>query len=243
MTTQKPGTEISIVHIDHNQLFREGLRRILGDSRYRVVGEATSSAEGIRLVTVLKPQLIIMDTRDCKGALAELMASARAVSPRPGVVVLTDKLEIPPLARALEAGVDGYLLKDMSSESLRQSLELVLTGEKVFPTALTDFLVDDQFVVSQNAKIEGRSGALSNREAEILTCLVNGHSNKTIANQLHIMEGTVKVHLKGILKKIRVRNRTQAAIWAIHNGVMGSSVGELRSIKANGARSSYRDGA
>ena len=161
------------------------------------------------------------------------MTGVLAVSPKPGVVILTDKLEIAPLVGALEAGVDGYLLKDMSSDSLRQSLELVLTGEKVFPTALTGLLVDDQFALSLNAKTGDRAGALSNRETEILTCLVNGHSNKTIANQLHIMEGTVKVHLKGILKKIRVRNRTQAAIWAIHNGIMASPIGELRSIKAN----------
>ena len=231
---------VPVLHIDRNQLFREGLRRILNNSRYRIAGEATSAAEGARLVAVLSPSLIIIDTNGCEGAFTDLMTGVLAVSPKPGVVILTDKLEIAPLVGALEAGVDGYLLKDMSSDSLRQSLELVLTGEKVFPTALTGLLVDDQFALSLNAKTGDRAGALSNRETEILTCLVNGHSNKTIANQLHIMEGTVKVHLKGILKKIRVRNRTQAAIWAIHNGIMASPIGELRSIKANSVRSGYR---
>lgn len=214
-------SSISILHIDRNQLFREGVRRILSDSPFSVQGEASSLAEGLEQVPTLKPSVIIADTNnDSPDVLADLMIGARGISPQARVVILTDTVAIARLADALSAGVDGYLLKDMSPDALKQSLKLVLMGEKVFPTDLAYLLVNNRFLASGNRGHGGRNGTLSERETEILSCLVNGLSNKVIANQLQITEGTVKVHLKGILKKIQVQNRTQAAIWAIQHGIV-----------------------
>src|SRR5690606_31857815 len=95
-------------------------------------------------------------------------------------------------------------------------------GEKVFPTDLARILINGDFNVPAALPVSRRAAAgraLSERETQILDCLLSGYSNKMIAKRLEISEGTVKVHLKGILKKINVQNRTQAAIWALNNGI------------------------
>lgn len=215
--------DISIVHIDRNQLFREGLRRILDGSSYKIVLGVSSFSEGIAQIVAHKPGIVIIDTAGYGDILADLMLSIRDVPVPPRVVILTDSVGIPRLANALSAGVDGYLLKDMSAEALKQSLNLVVMGEKVFPTDLAHLLINSRHL-GQTDKAADRTGQLSDRESEILACLVNGQSNKVIAGHLHITEGTVKVHLKGVLKKIRVANRTQAAIWALQNGVIAATL-------------------
>lgn len=226
---------ISVLHIDRNQLFREGLRRILGDSRFIVEGEASSINEGLDQLSLLKPEMIIFDPEGYSNdALAELMECAESTSPSPRVVVLTDNVGISRLANALDAGIGGYLLKDMSTDALKQSLQLALMGETVFPTDLAYLLINNRFTVSPGGGHNSGdgNGGLSTRETEILSCLVNGLSNKEIANRLDITEGTVKVHLKGILKKIHVHNRTQAAIWAVQNGIIADVTTETVQVRA-----------
>lgn len=218
--------EISVLHIDRNQLFREGLRRILSDSQFKVQGEAASLEEGLDQLANLNPHMVIVDINSSNDTLAGLMAGVGNISPRPRVVMLTDSVVIPRLASALGAGLNGYLLKDMSTEALKQSLLLVQMGETVFPTNLANLLINKRFTAFSNGGQPGRNGELSERETEILACLVNGCSNKMIANKLEITEGTVKVHLKGILKKIHVVNRTQAAIWAVQHGIIAELASE-----------------
>lgn len=217
-----------VLHIDRNQLFREGLRRILDDSPFYVSFEAASFSEGASQVVAQKPGIVIIDTDGYGEVLPELMLCARSVAVPPRVIILTNTVAIPRLAVALSAGVDGYLLKDMSAEALKQSLRLVLMGEKVFPTDLADLLINNRFVAqTENGGPSVRNGTLSERETEILACLVNGHSNKAIANRLQITEGTVKVHLKGVLKKIHAQNRTQAAIWALQHGIVADVTSDV----------------
>lgn len=224
-------TILPIVHIDRNQLFREGLRRILEGSHYSVALGTASFFEANAQLAPFRPAIVIIDTSGYGDVLPELMATVRAMDPIPRVVLLTDTVGIPRLAGAMGAGVDGYLLKDMSAEALKQSLHLVQMGEKVFPTDLAHLLINHRFVGRGEAG--ERSQNLSERENDILGCLVNGHSNKAIANRLQITEGTVKVHLKGVLKKIHVSNRTQAAIWALKHGI----VADVNAISAPAARS------
>lgn len=221
--------KISVLHIDRNQLFREGLRRILNDSAFLVEGETSSLEDGLDQISALAPRLIIIDPVGCSSALADLTACTHSLSPEPRVVVLTESVAMPRLTNALTAGVDGYLLKNMSTDALKQSLLLVLAGETVFPTDLAHLLINDRFIAFGNSGRNGRNGrngTLSERETEILSCLVNGRSNKMIANHLDITEGTVKVHLKGILRKINVTNRTQAAIWAVQHGIVADAASE-----------------
>ncbi|MBD0316775.1 MAG: response regulator transcription factor [Nitrospiraceae bacterium] len=117
------------------------------------------------------------------------------------------------LLAAMGGGADGIQIKNVSPEALIQSLQLIMLGEKVFPTNLASMLLGMNTISPQHS-IRG----LSPREQEILQALVTGASNKTIAIRLGITEATVKVHLKTLLRKIDVNNRTQAAIWAMNNG-------------------------
>ena len=144
-------------------------------------------------------------------------------------MVLADDFAVDALRDAMNAGADGYLMKDVSPEALIQSLELVMMGEKVFPTNLASMLLNLDSTPSPMNSIRG----LSPREQEILQALVTGASNKLIAIRLGITEATVKVHLKTLLRKIDVNNRTQAAIWAMNNGFSADGVAvPTRSLQA-----------
>jgi two-component system nitrate/nitrite response regulator NarL len=215
----------SVFHIDPNQLFREGLRQLLRDSNFYMSGQAKSLTEGLSQIAAESPNIVMIDINGDDGILTTLMDGLDELPQRPHVVVLTEAFCLPSLTAALCEGVDGYLLKNMSPTALEQSLNLVLTGEKVFPTDLAHLLINNRFVTKSNGGADkNNGGSLSDRESEILSYLVNGNSNKSIANSLNLTEGTVKVHLKTILKKIHVSNRTQAAIWALRNGIVANVV-------------------
>jgi two-component system nitrate/nitrite response regulator NarL len=143
-------------------------------------------------------------------------------------VVLVSDFTVDALREAMNGGADGFLMKDVSPEALLQSLELIMLGEKVFPTNLALMLLDLSNAPSPLNSIRG----LSPREQEILLALVTGASNKMIAIKLGITEATVKVHLKTLLRKIDVNNRTQAAIWAMNNGFTAEGAAPTRGLSA-----------
>jgi two-component system nitrate/nitrite response regulator NarL len=202
--------------IDANRLFREGMRRLFADSAFTVVGEAGSAGDAVQAMesSPVELGLILIDPLS---DAAEEIGKLQSVAPQARIVVLTTDLCPRHLSAALGAGAQGYLLKDIACESLMQSLTLVMMGEKVFPTNLADLLVSSRPSGIATA-IPGQRAGLSQREIQILRCLVNGSSNKMIAIHLNITEATVKVHLKSLLRKINASNRTQAAIWAMSNG-------------------------
>jgi two-component system nitrate/nitrite response regulator NarL len=117
-------------------------------------------------------------------------------------------------ARCLAAGINGCLVVDMSTGALTQSLRLIMLGQEIFPAPAGVL----PLAAPAPPARPGASRSLSDREGEILGKLLLGHSNKMIARELAISEATVKVHLKGLLRKLKARNRTQAAIWAMENG-------------------------
>jgi two-component system nitrate/nitrite response regulator NarL len=149
----------------------------------------------------------------------EALKRLRAACPESKIIVLSNSLVPRTLAQALDVGVDGFLLKNISLEGLTQSLNLVMLGEKVFPTQLAGLLAEGKARPERPIfRAAVRPSGLSEREAAILRCLVFGYPNKVIADQLQMTEASVKVHLKAVLRKIHASNRTQAAIWAINNG-------------------------
>lgn len=211
--------------IDSNKLFREGLKRLLDDSPFQIVAEAGNLRESLAIVeSGLRPDLILLDLVNGGEEEAEAMRRLRALLPESRIVILTTDLCTRRLANALEAGADGYLMKDLSSDALAQSLRLVMMGEKVFPTHLAALLISGR-VNGNGVEMPVSRKGLSQREIQILRCLLNGDSNKMIANHLNITEATVKVHLKSLLRKINASNRTQAAIWALNNGIGGEFAG------------------
>jgi two-component system, NarL family, nitrate/nitrite response regulator NarL len=212
-------TDHSVFLIAARRLFREGLRRIFLDSSFTVIHEASSIVDALPFVESLQPSLMLVDLPDGGEILSEPMGQIRAAAPRVRIVVLTAAIVGHRLADALSAGVDGYLQDSMSAEALHQSLRLVLLGEKVFPTDLADLLINGQIMSPSGNERLGNVNGLSDREMQILRCLLNGAQNKQIAYELEISDDTVKVRLKTLLKKIGVQNRTQAAIWAMNHRI------------------------
>jgi len=209
---------VDILVIDGSQLFREGLKPLLVDADFTVLGEAESIDAALgQLGAGLVPRIVLVDFDEAKVDLSAL-GRVREKVPTVKLVVLAGGADdVHSLALCFEAGVDAYLLKTISPDVLVQSLKLVLLGEKVFPTRLAALLI--QGAVPRSAAASADLDGLSSRENQILRGLLSGHPNKVIARDLAITEATVKVHLKGLMKKIHTENRTQAAIWALNHGL------------------------
>jgi two-component system nitrate/nitrite response regulator NarL len=212
--------QFSVVLLDPDRLFREGLKRILAESAYNIVGDARSISEASALLGRLDAvDLVAVDIADWQAEEnSRFFEEARARGAK--IVVLSSNRSNDAIGTALSCAVDAYLLKDMSPEALIRSLQLVMLGQQIFPTGLMMSLLQAQAVKQQAPEsLAGASKGLSPREVQILRHLMTGHSNKAIARALDISEATVKVHLKALLRKVRVSNRTQAAIWAMNNGL------------------------
>lgn len=215
-------------------IVRSGIRSQLSGSGFVVTVESGSfpCAVGPSPMTGL-PRIAIIDASFGTSEISELKAG------QPGliVVVLAEHAELSFLASAFEAGADGYLLKSISSAALLDSMRLVLHGEKVFPSIVTNFLSTLLCSPSERTDRAVRVGDiwLSDREIQILKALALGHTNKRIAKALNLTEATVKVNLKSVLRKLGLSNRTQVAIWAVQNNLLGSS-GEAKA----GARADRR---
>jgi two-component system, NarL family, nitrate/nitrite response regulator NarL len=218
----------SVLLIDASRLFREGLRRILSSSSLAAVHEACSVQDALPSIESLQPALVIVNFPDAGESQREAIGQIRAAAPRTRIVVLTETIRVNRLSEALSAGADGYLLKNISADALHQSLQLVLLGEKVFPTDLAHLLTNGRITLRSDTGQIGHLNGLSDREMQILGCLLKGAQNKQIAHELNIADSTVKVHIKAILKKIHVQNRTQAAIWALNHGIVRDAGNELQ---------------
>jgi two-component system nitrate/nitrite response regulator NarL len=199
--------------IDANRLFRQGLVHLLEGSEFQVVAEAGTAAEALSSDQALAGLILIDPVAGQPGA--DAVAALRGAAPSARIVVLTGEVDATSLPLVLEAGADAFMLKDTTTEALVQKLKLVLLGEKVFPGSVVSLLLNRPTDAGSN--VAGTH--LSPREMQILRRLLAGESNKVIGLQLDITEATVKVHLKSLLRKIGVSNRTQAAIWAMNNGV------------------------
>jgi two-component system nitrate/nitrite response regulator NarL len=214
---------VHTILVEHSTLFREGLSKLLARTGFIVTAMA-SSAEEIETDNVPEPDLIIMGSGESDSILEKNIRKLRAVFPNSRLVVLADQYNSDQVHTAFRMSARGYLMKTINCSTLIKSLELVMLGESIFPSAILtrvvedhglDIEIDDEITVDA-PPISHSSRALSAREMQILQCLVRGQSNKMIARSLDIVEATVKVHIKAILRKIHVQNRTQAAIWAVN---------------------------
>jgi two-component system nitrate/nitrite response regulator NarL len=216
-------TNVFLVGTDY--LFRQGLRYLLDRERFAVIGETRdwSGVEAALQATPV-PHLIVADFSEYVEEDVAYLRELRAAYEDVRIVVLADELCLGDMARLLKAGIDGYLIKELSAEALSLSLLLVRLGEKVFPSTLASVLADGSPLTALRSLAPSRK-QLTEREEQILRCLLNAYSNKHIARALAISEGTVKVHLKTLMKKISAANRTQAALWARNNGIDSAAFG------------------
>lgn len=210
---------VNVVLVGTNNLFRQGLRRLLDPSQFSIAGEARdlgSLDDGFE--EGVDADLIVADLNGCDESDLDSLRAVRAARPDLRIVVLANELSLSDMARWLKAGADGYLVNELSAEALSLSLLLVMKGEKALPSTLAGMLASNSGEAS-NGAVVGTQKHLTEREKQILECLLHAYSNKHIARALNISEGTVKVHLKSLMKKIAAVNRTQAALWARNNGI------------------------
>jgi two-component system, NarL family, nitrate/nitrite response regulator NarL len=209
---------INVVLVGTNNLFRAGLRRLLDPSQFSVAGEARDlTSLGSLLEEGLSLDLVVAELNGHHEADVSSLSELRATYPDLRIVVLANQLSVSHMVRLLRAGADGYLVNELSAEAFSLTLLLVMKGEKALPSTLASMLAAE-FNAGNGALIEAHKN-LTEREKQILKCLLNAYSNKHIARALNISEGTVKVHLKSLMKKISAGNRTQAALWARNNGL------------------------
>ncbi|MDN3565147.1 response regulator transcription factor [Paeniroseomonas aquatica] len=226
------------VLIDSQRLFREALHRILQVPPLTVVGQGRSLDEAVaELPPGLRLHLAIYNFGSDAEAERELPNVQALRARHPGIksVVLTDCRQPEVLLKAVGLGVEAFLSRDISVEVLQRALELVLLGQYLLPTSLAQLLLHPARPAAPGGGraaglAEGgiqlppgaaplpdqrRTTALTPRECEILQCLTDGRSNKEIARDLDLTEATVKAHVKALLRKTQMTNRTQAAIWAM----------------------------
>jgi DNA-binding NarL/FixJ family response regulator len=215
-------TPIRVVIVDDQSLFREGLRTLLSTRpEVDVIAEAANGEEALALVERLQPDVVLMDLQ--MPVVDGIQATARIRDRWPAVPVLalTTFDDDANLFGALRAGAAGYLLKDVSSETLLSAITAAARGEAFLQSTVTGRVVAAfaRMMESGGRPAEALVLPLSPREREIVTLLGTGASNKEIADRLCLAEGTVKNHVTNILTKLDVRDRTQAAIRARQLGL------------------------
>ena len=211
-----------VLIIDDHALFRVGLKGLLEQRNIEVVGVAADGAEGIELAEKLNPEIILLDLRMPGMGGLEVLTILREKNQSTPVVMLTTSNEETDLIKSLRSGAQGYLLKDMEPDELVGALRDIEKGKNVVAQDLTDALAR---MVQGETTLEDDDGPFSSltpREHEILCLLADGQSNKLIARNLGISDGTVKLHVKAILRKLGIHSRVEAAVIAVEQGLRKS---------------------
>ena len=203
-----------VLIVDDHPLFRIGVRQLLAlETGYDVVGEAASGQEGIALARLHDPDLILLDLNMNGMDGLETLRTMRYLGVDARIIVLTVSNSPDDLMTAIRAGSDGFILKDNDPEDILRMIASALEGKNAISPELASLLAT---ALREEAASERRGGAnLTDRETSILKCLAAGKSNKLIARDLDIMESTVKVHIRNLLKKLHFKSRLEAAIWAV----------------------------
>ena len=234
------GPPVSVTVISDNALAREGLRRILEGDEFTVV-ESHSSGKSIARAKDRQscPDIAIIDVGDVDSTGEEIEACQSAL-PDAKIVILSNDFNFDLMFEAFKAGVDAYIVKRVDCAALIGSLQLVHLGEKVMPSErVSGFPARWTGRVLPSMPEREAISLLSEREIETLRYLILGSPNKVIAGHLDISEATVKVHVKAILRKLGAQNRTQAAIWAVNNGI---ELNQAELVAANEADAGKPDG-
>ena len=209
---------MKILIIDDHALFRTGLTELLGRRDIEVIDAIGDGYEGLKLAREHTPDVVLLDLRMPKPSGIEVLRQMREAGLSMPIVMLTTSNEERDLVECLRSGAQGYLLKDMEPDTLVEALNDILNGKTVIAPELTGVLA--KVVTHGDTPAPAGPGLfteLTPREAEILCLLAEGQSNKVIARNLGISDGTVKLHVKAILRKLNVHSRVEAAVIAVEN--------------------------
>lgn len=208
--------KIKLLIIDDHTLFRTGLYELLTRRNLDVVGMTGDAKEAVDLVATAQADIVLLDLRMGEIGGLDILKGIRKVRPDQRVIILTTSIEQADVLHALKLGADGYLLKDMDPDNLVENLYQAHSGETVVAQEFTGLLA--RAAVSRDGAVpdpDKNIYKLTPREMDILSHIAKGESNKHIAGELGIVDGTVKLHVRQVLKKLGVQTRVQAALLAV----------------------------
>ena len=211
----------SVVVIDDHPLFRRGAVQLFElDNSFELIGDAASGMEGIELIRRLKPDLVLLDL-DMKGMDGiAVLKQLDKIEHDSIIVMLTVSNSEDDIVAALRSGADGYLLKDMEPEEILIKLNRAITGQIVLDEAISSRLAN--LLRNENLSPPLSQIDFTVREEQVVARVAKGKTNKIIASELGISDGTVKVHVKNVLRKLNLNSRLEIAVWVFEHGYSNS---------------------
>lgn len=211
--------------VDDHAIWRDGIRSILEDTEFCVVGEASSGREAVAAAQSLLPQLVLLDIRMAGGDGLDALRTLKSEHPQTAVVMLTSYENPTYMSRAVAGGAAGYLLKGLKRAELMSALRAVADGEMLLSR---EDLARSLRSLSQpsgetTSVAQDLIHPLSEREIDVLQLLATGLNNREIGELLFITENTVKTHVVHIIGKLGVSDRVQAAVWAARRGLLAKT--------------------
>ncbi|MFT6985940.1 MAG: two-component system nitrate/nitrite response regulator NarP [Psychromonas sp.] len=198
-----------VIIVDDHPLMRKGIQQLLSiEPRFEIIAEATHGIEAVSFAKKLQPDLILLDFNMHGISGLETLKALRQQNCSAKVIILTVSDNKQDVIAMINQGANGYLLKDCEPETLLEDIIKVLAGQLVVSETLNSYLNE----LDQEDNIRNKLLNLTKREVQILEEVAKGYSNKEISVNLHISEGTVKVHVKSLLKKLQIKSRVEAAV-------------------------------
>lgn len=214
---------LTVLIIDDHLLFRQGMRALLEHTNeVRVVGEAESGEDGVRLCRALQPNVVLMDLNLGNG-MDGVQATRQILqeNPQTNVVVLSTHYSEDYALPAMKAGAKSYLVKSTGVDNVLRAIKLAATGGSMIDPLLTPVIMSEYRRMNGQRNERAKSGGLSERDIALLKLLAAGYNNRQISDELSLAESTVKNNLSALFQKIDVRDRTQAVLYAIDSGLIG----------------------
>jgi len=210
---------IRILIADDHAIVREGLRALIGTKPdMELVGEAADGVEAVLKARSLRPDVILLDLVMPRKDGIEAIGEIKRENPKARILVLTSFAEDEKVFPAIQSGALGYLLKDSSPQELLQAIREVYRGESSLHPAIARKLIGE---LNRPSDLPATEEPLTEREVEVLNLVARGLSNQEIAERLVVSERTVRTHVSNILGKLHLANRTQAALYAVREGLAG----------------------
>jgi two-component system NarL family response regulator len=214
---------VRVLVVDDHALFRRGLELVLsGEPDIEIVGEAADGVEAVAQAAALQPDVVLMDVRMPRASGIEATRAIRAAQPATRVIMLTVSDRDDDLFDAVKAGVNGYLLKEVSIEELANAVRAVARGQSLVSPSMASKLLDEFNVLASRVPdgASPASPALTPRELEVLREAARGATNREIAAILGIAENTVKNHMRNVLEKLHLHSRTEAVMYAVRERLL-----------------------
>jgi two-component system NarL family response regulator len=223
VTEQSPGERLRVLIADDHALFRRGLEMVLdNEPDIEVVGEAHDGDQAVDRATELMPDVVLMDVRMPRRSGIEATQKIKEQLPHVKILVLTNSDEEADLYDSIKAGASGYLLKEISSDEVADSIRSVVEGHsRISPAMASKLLSEFQAMTKREDDRQPLAPPrLTDRELEVLGLVAQGKGNRDIAGELFISENTVKNHIRNILEKLQLHSRMEAVIYAVREKLL-----------------------